>query len=448
MHITFITQFVIGNQKLIIHCIGSLRNVQVLRFLNLVLKQLKYMIQIQKSFELLLLIFNIQNMFDQNDNAEIVDVINFDEYASNAITPKIQIDDQRPSSPPKIIKNEQFHKNLGQNQAYYKEDKKFDINQIKVENTIRVVQSNSIQQKSEESDEDDFGSVIQFQEIAEKEDQDKIQQQEQIDINQQNRLSPTENRIEMHVEESPKKIDQVGPSLQNSVISNTSVISAYPLVNKTLEFNCTKEFLTMPLNEKGIVQCSLIINTSGLNKLKPKFYLEKNGKIYLAAKKSSHKFIISMNKDKIQRKSSNFIGQISCKKKYDYMFYDNGNNPKRNKLPVRNSLGQLKFITSSKPTEPRQQEFRFPLDDSQIFMNRKPKWNEKTKSFTLNFYDRVKISSIKNFQLIKINEQPEQIYVQLGKENDQKFNLDFQSPLSPLIAFMIALANYDKKIEY
>lgn len=40
----------------------------------------------------------------------------------------------------------------------------------------------------------------------------------------------------MHAEESPKKIDPVGPSLQNSVISNASVISAYPLVNKTLEF--------------------------------------------------------------------------------------------------------------------------------------------------------------------------------------------------------------------
>ncbi|CAD8177018.1 unnamed protein product [Paramecium octaurelia] len=387
-------------------------------------------------------------MFNENDNIEAIDIINFDEYASNAITPKIQIEDQRPSSPPKIIKNQQFHKNLGQNQAYYQEDKKFDINQIKVENTIRFKQENQIQPKQEESEDDDFGSVIQFQEIAEKEDEENIHYQENNDLNEQNRQSPHEDQQQIHAEESPKKIDQVGPSLQNSVISNASVVSAYPLVNKTLEFQSIKEFLTSPLNEKGIVQCTLIINTSGLNKLKPKFYLEKNGKIFLAAKKQSHKFIISMNKDKIQRKSSNFIGQVSCKKKYDYLFYDNGNNPKRNKLPVRNSIGQLKFITSSKPTEPRQQEFRFPQDDSHIFMNRKPKWNEKTKSFTLNFYDRVKVSSIKNFQLIQINEQPEQIYVQLGKENDGKFNLDFQSPFSPLQAFMVALANYDKKIEY
>ncbi|CAD8186443.1 unnamed protein product [Paramecium pentaurelia] len=387
-------------------------------------------------------------MYNENDNNEGIDVINFEDYASNAITPKIQIEDQRPSTPPKMIKNQQFHKNLGQNQASYQDDKKFDINQMKVENTIPFKQDNQIKHKSQESEEDDFGSVIQFQEIAEKEDQERIEYQEQNDLNKQNRQSPIENRQEINAEESPKKIEQVGPSLQNSVISNASVVSAYPLVNKTLEFQCIKEFLTSSLNENGIVQCSLIVNTSGLNKLKPKFYLEKNGKIFLAAKKSSHKFIISMNKDKIQRKSSNFIGQISCKQKYDYFFYDNGNNPKRNKLPVRNTLGQLKFITSSKPTEPRQQEFRFPSDDSHIFMNRKPKWNEKTKSFTLNFYDRVKVSSIKNFQLIQINEQPEQIYIQLGKENDGKFNLDFQKPFSPLQAFMIALANYDKKIEY
>lgn len=34
-------------------------------------------------------------------------------------------------------------------------------------------------------------------------------------------------------------------------------------------------------------------------------------------------------------------------------------------------------------------------------MNRLPRWNDKTKSFTLNFYDRVKMASIKNFQMIK-----------------------------------------------
>lgn len=75
-------------------------------------------------------------MFNENDNDDGIDIINFDEYANNvlyfsylqAISPKNEIEDQRPSSPPKIIKNQQFHKNLGQNQAYYQDDKKFDIN--------------------------------------------------------------------------------------------------------------------------------------------------------------------------------------------------------------------------------------------------------------------------------------------------------------------------------
>lgn len=42
-----------------------------------------------------------------------------------------------------------------------------------------------------------------------------------------------------------------------------------------------------------------------------------------------------MNKDKISRDSSSFIGLISCEKKYDYYLYNNGFNPKKKKLPVR-----------------------------------------------------------------------------------------------------------------
>ncbi|CAD8099587.1 unnamed protein product [Paramecium sonneborni] len=53
---------------------------------------------------------------------------------------------------------------------------------------------------------------------------------------------------------------------------------------------------------------------------KAKFYLEKKDNIFLVAKKLSHKYIISMNKDKIQGKSSNLIGQIRSKKKYDFIF--------------------------------------------------------------------------------------------------------------------------------
>lgn len=48
--------------------------------------------------------------------------------------------------------------------------------------------------------------------------------------------------------------------------------------------------------------------------------------------------------------------------------------------------------------------------------------------------------------MIKDKEQPEMVYLQLGKEAEGKYNLDFHTPFSPLLAFMMALANYDKKI--
>jgi hypothetical protein len=39
------------------------------------------------------------------------------------------------------------------------------------------------------------------------------------------------------------------------------------------------------------------------------------------------------------------------------------------------------------------------------FKNKQPKWNERLKSYALNFGGRVKQASIKNFILVKDNDQ-------------------------------------------
>lgn len=78
--------------------------------------------------------------------------------------------------------------------------------------------------------------------------------------------------------------------------------------------------------------------------MSPKFYLERNGKIFLAAKHDSNKYVISMNKDKISRDTSNFMGLVSCENKHNYFLYDDGFNPKKKKLPVRTQIGHVKFI--------------------------------------------------------------------------------------------------------
>ncbi len=46
---------------------------------------------------------------------------------------------------------------------------------------------------------------------------------------------------------------------------------------------------------------------------------------------------------------------------------------------------------------------KFKASDHQnmyILQNKSPQWNEETKSYVLNFHNRVKQASVKNFQII------------------------------------------------
>lgn len=96
-----------------------------------------------------------------------------------------------------------------------------------------------------------------------------------------------------------------------------------------------------------------MIDDSGFNKFSVKFYLMKDGIIYLAAKKTSHKYIISTEKGKYDKKLSSFIGQLSCKPKNQYYLWNSGNNPKKSTKNIRESLGTLNFIVDKKPNQPR-----------------------------------------------------------------------------------------------
>lgn len=84
------------------------------------------------------------------------------------------------------------------------------------------------------------------------------------------------------------------------------------------------------------------------------------------------------------------------------------------------------------------------FNNMQIFYNKPPKWNEHVQAFVLNFNGRVDKASVKNFQLIDDKDE-NKIYLQFGRVGDQMFNLDFQWPFSPLLAFSIALTSFDNK---
>jgi len=61
----------------------------------------------------------------------------------------------------------------------------------------------------------------------------------------------------------------------------------------------------------------------------------------------------------------------------------------------------------------------------------------------LNFHGRVKLPSVKNFQLISPSHSPDDIFIQFGKVDDDTFHLDFRRPLSAFQAFCMSIAQFD-----
>jgi hypothetical protein len=83
------------------------------------------------------------------------------------------------------------------------------------------------------------------------------------------------------------------------------------------------------------------------------------------------------------------------------------------------------------------------VHDMLALKNREPVWNEALESFCLEFGERVRVPSKKNFQMIFADEEaPNDIVLEHGKMDDTTFSLDFQWPLSPLQAFAFALSQH------
>jgi tubby-related protein 1 len=93
----------------------------------------------------------------------------------------------------------------------------------------------------------------------------------------------------------------------------------------------------------------------------------------------------------------------------------------------------------------------------EILENKEPRWNASINGYVLNFSERVKEPSVKNFQLVKserikrVEENPsgpniDQVILQFGRLNDTEYSLDFASPITPLMAFALALSSLDFKL--
>ena len=61
--------------------------------------------------------------------------------------------------------------------------------------------------------------------------------------------------------------------------------------------------------------------------------------------------------------------------------------------------------------------------------------------YSLNFYGRATVASVKNFQLVP-GLSDDTVVFQLGKIGDHDFNLDFAPPFTPFSAFALAVSQF------
>jgi len=78
-------------------------------------------------------------------------------------------------------------------------------------------------------------------------------------------------------------------------------------------------------------------------------------------------------------------------------------------------------------------------------VNKPPKWNNEVGAYVLNFGGRVTMASVKNFQLVSPDDI-ETVLLQFGRNDKERFSMDYQWPLCPLQAFAVALSSFDYKL--
>lgn len=72
-----------------------------------------------------------------------------------------------------------------------------------------------------------------------------------------------------------------------------------------------------------------------------------------------------------------------------------------------------------------------------ILRNKLPTWNAHINAFTLEFNGRARVPSVHNFQLVDENDK---VVLQLGKNTETEYNLDFSFPLTPCQAFCACIS--------
>eukprot|EP00735_Rhodelphis_limneticus_P003248 TRINITY_DN14702_c0_g1::TRINITY_DN14702_c0_g1_i1::g.21503::m.21503 TRINITY_DN14702_c0_g1::TRINITY_DN14702_c0_g1_i1::g.21503 ORF type:complete len:643 (+),score=88.35,sp/O88413/TULP3_MOUSE/38.98/6e-46,Tub/PF01167.13/4.1e-48,Arm/PF00514.18/8.3,Arm/PF00514.18/1.7e-09,HEAT_2/PF13646.1/8.3,HEAT_2/PF13646.1/0.02,HEAT_2/PF13646.1/0.61,HEAT/PF02985.17/5.3,HEAT/PF02985.17/4.5,HEAT/PF02985.17/5.8e+02,HEAT/PF02985.17/3.1e+03,DUF3527/PF12043.3/1.3e+03,DUF3527/PF12043.3/0.00092,V-ATPase_H_N/PF03224.9/4.4e+02 len=237
------------------------------------------------------------------------------------------------------------------------------------------------------------------------------------------------------------------------------------------------DFLHSPPARGYFVQCRVELSTNDY----VNFYLDDNEVLKFAMcalkkkKSKSLNFAISTNHCDMRRKSQYYVGKLRANYfQTEYYVYDKGENPKRMKgsvdpTQVRQELGAILWSKDAKTPnrmtvvlpgrndngqrviyqgrgkghfallETWRKSGKKSNNEVMALLSKDGKEDKETGMRALNFSGRVRLPSDKNFQLIS-DQNDRDIIMQFGQVGQDTFTLDYQSPLSALQAFAIALS--------
>ena len=235
------------------------------------------------------------------------------------------------------------------------------------------------------------------------------------------------------------------------------------------------------------MQCIIIRDRHGITaKMYPTYelHLESTGTPLLMAKKMNlnrtsnyHLFDLTRgsasNKSMFSKNSGNFIGKLRARdmQRTEYVLL-NASGAEREEI-AGFMFDRLDVMTSiTEGSQPRKLLVVIPpLDSVGVpIPNRVAIGNEETGSiinvlrypartsglhvlqtkeptfingnYRLNFRGRVKIPSVKNFQIVS-SDNVDNVLVQFGKIGDDRFHLDFKAPFNAVQAFALALSQFN-----
>jgi len=255
--------------------------------------------------------------------------------------------------------------------------------------------------------------------------------------------------------------------------------------------------LTNPLPRGFVLKCVISRHKSGFFGKYPLFELrmdddmEHKGLFLMAAKRQTgnktSNYHISMDQHNFDDHSKCYLGKVRSNfLGNEYVIYDDGVAPKkagaldRGDREIRLETGGIIYGVNVVAAQPRDMTVVLPETikaggltngiiqgfkagqrniGTFVLQQKKPKWNERTQSYNLNFHGRVKLASVKNFILIYVGqsraedadvaktEERDREALLFGKLNEQdQFTMDCRWPLSPMQAFAICISSFDPKL--